>query len=36
MIRVAFRSPRFFNEPGLFVLVGKRSICLVPLPGRSS
>lgn len=33
-MRLAYRSPHIFNEPGFFLVVGKRSICLLPLPSR--
>jgi hypothetical protein len=33
-MRTAWRSPRFFEEPGLFLLVRGREVCLLPLPRR--
>lgn len=36
-MKLAYRSPRFFSEPGLFFVVGGRSVCLLPLPkGRGA
>lgn len=33
-MRLAYRSPRIFNEPGLYLVVGARSLCLLPLPSK--
>lgn len=33
-MRIAWRSPRLFEEGGLFLVVGARSICLLPAWGR--
>lgn len=33
-MRLSFRSPKIFNEPGLFLVIGGRSICLIPFPSR--
>lgn len=34
MLRICFRSSKIFNEPGLFLVIGKRSLCLIPFPSR--
>jgi hypothetical protein len=33
-MRLSFRSPKIFNEPGLFLVIGSRSVCLIPLPTK--
>lgn len=33
-MRLCFRSPKIFNEPGLFLVIGGRSIWLIPLPSK--
>jgi hypothetical protein len=33
-MKLAWRSPKFFEEPGLFVVVGRRSVCVLPVPRK--
>lgn len=33
-MRITFRSPKIFNEPGLFLVVGSYNLCLVPWPSK--
>lgn len=33
-MRLSYRTPAIFNEPGLFLVIGSRSICLIPLPSK--
>lgn len=30
-MRITYRTPNIFNEPGIFLVIGGRSICLIPL-----
>lgn len=32
--RLSYRTPAIFNEPGIFVVLGARSFCLLPLPSK--
>lgn len=34
MPRITFRSPAIFNEPGLFLVIAGRSVCLIPWPSK--
>jgi hypothetical protein len=35
-MRLAVRSAKLFEEPGIFLIVGKHAICLIPFPrGRA-
>jgi hypothetical protein len=31
-MRFAWRSPKFFEQPGWFLVIGRREVCLIPFP----
>lgn len=32
MIRLQWRSPQFFEEPGLFLRIFGHALCILPIP----